>query len=548
MMLILPDIGRFYCLPVLLLVLSLPVSGKEYDPGPLSTSDLREVRGWSSYARARYMIAGRNPDVDQISDHLRDCLIALPESEIPLRLLLFLQQGKRDMGDLLEDLSAIVAANPEHVRINVVYAECLANARQSDAACRHLLEFIHRTGWHSPEPVIRLLEIKADMGAWPEAENFLGKAMRKKALRGHPRLKILQAYFLLRKSQAETSAAVDRPLLRRKAQALIQPFLEKPERLQDWNLFTALLPVLVELESWSQMNRLLDEAPADFPRTTFWFKNKLLALVKLQDVEGLIRLSREVFAAPEMNEAVLEDIALAFLDVKEVGRAREIYELLHLRNIHSLHYRLQLAWLYLIRGADSKGMALLAPVRELPFRGLMLKAEFLKKRQQLDKVLEVYQQAEQLAHSSGQLENLDVVFYSTYAMTAEGAGQPALAIEKFRKAHQLEPDNPNICNGLGYTLADHNQDLQFAEELIEKAVQAEPDNVAFLDSLAWVRFRMKKMAGALEAMLHTLAELQPGADPGGIIHQHAGEIFAVSDYPILSELFLRKAAWERMTE
>lgn len=547
MMMKLPDMERFICL-FLAFFLLLPVSGREYDPGPLDSSDWRAIRGMASYARARYLIAEQSPDIDQISDFLKDSLIAMPESEIPLRLLLFLQQGKRDWKGLLGDLSAVVAAHPEHVGINVVYAECLAEARQADAACQHLLDFLQRTSWGSPDAVIRLLEIKADMGSWAESGGLLDKALRKKTLRDHPRLKIFQAYFLLRQAETKESAKQEQALLRRKAQALIQPFLEKPERLQDWQLFTSLFPVLAGLESWEQMNRLLDEVPADYPRTTFWFKNKLLALVKLQDVEGLNRLSREVFAATEMNAAVLEDIALAYIDVKEIRKAQEIYELLHLRNIQSLHYRLQLAWLYLLRGADSKGMALLAPVKELPFRGMMLKAEFFKMRQQHDQAIKVYQQAEKMALSSEDQRLLDPTFYVSFALAAEKAGQVELAIEKFRQAHQYEPDNPDLCNGLGYTLADHNQDLSFAEELIEKAVKASPDNIAFLDSLAWVRFRLNHFAGALHAMLKTLVIFQPGQDSDGVIHQHAGEIFSANEYSLLAELFQRKAAWERMTK
>jgi len=542
----LPDIGRLSCFAAVLLAFSLSCVGKGYDPGPLSSSDQREVRGWSSYAKARYLIAGRSPDVNQISDHLRDCLIALPESEIPLRLLLFLQQGKRDISSLLEDLSAVAAANPEHVRINVVYAECLADTGQKDAACRHLLDFLQRTAWSSPDPVIHLLEIKADMGAWAEAGNLLDKALRKKALRGHPRLKIFQAYFLLRRAETKKDAKQEQASSRRKAQQLIQPFLENSEALQDWELFSSIFPVLAALDNWEQMNRLLDEAPEDFQQTTFWFKNKLLALVKLQDVEGLNRLSRKVFASPDVNEVILEDIARAYIDMKEIPQALEIYEMLHLRNVHSLHYRLKLAWLYLLRRAANKGMAVLAPIKELPFQGLVLKAEFLKMQKQPAKAVEVYQQAEKMALAYEDQRHIDSTFYISFALAAEKAGRMELAIEKFRSAYQLEPENPDICNGLGYTLADYNQELQFAEQLIEKAVQAEPDNIAFLDSLAWVRFRLKKYALALEAMLRALTVYQSGQDPDGIIHQHAGDIFAANQYPVLTELCRCKSAWEQM--
>lgn len=544
-MLRLPDIGRLSCLVAVFLVLSIPGAGKGYDPGALSLSDLREVRGWSSYARARYLIAERSTDEQQIAQHLRDCLIAMPDAEIPLRLLLLI---RNEGVGLLEDISKVVAANPENVRVNVVYAEILEDARRTDEACRHLLDFMDKTGWRHPEPVIRLLQIKAAAAKWVEGDQFLGRALRQKALRQHPKLQVFQAFYILQRGESAGCVGEKHLAGLRKAQSLIQPFLEKPELLHDWELFTSLFPVLVKLQSWEQMNRLLDGAPEDFTRTRFWFKNKLLALEKLRDVEGLQALSREVFAAPEQSIEAIEEIARTYIGMKEIDKAIEIFELLHLRNIRSMAYRLELAWLYLLRGSDSKGMALLAAVRDLPFRGLILKAEFMKMRQQPAKAVEVYQQAEKAALASEELSYLDSTFYVTYALTAEKAGQPELAIEKFRRAHQLEPENSNICNGLGYTLADHNQDLQFAEQLIEKAVQAEPDNIAFLDSLAWVRFRQKKYSTALEALLRTLTVFQSGQDSDGVIHQHAGDIFAAGEYPLLAELFRSKAAWERMAK
>ena len=542
----LSDSGRFLYFFSLLVISCLPLFAGAYDPGSLDESDLRAVRGFSSYARARYLIAERSKDIDQISDHLRDCLIALPDSELPLHLLMLLHQDQEKLGALIDDLALVLAANPENVQLNITYAECLAEAKREDEACRHLLEFLDRSGWSHVEALISLLGIKSRLEAWSELADIIRISSQKSKLRNHPRLKIYQAYFLLQQAHSDSAEKGDLELARRKAAKLIQPFLDKPEKLQEWKQLASIPPVLVELENWSDLNRFLDASPEEFSRTAFWFKNKLLVLVKLKDIEGLTRLSSEIFSASQVSEELVEALARAFIDVKEFGKAQEIYELLHLRNTRSLHYRLQLAWLYLLKGADNKGLALLAPIKKLPLRGLMLKTGFLRQRKQYEQALEVYQQAEKEALAEEEGRYLDTSFYLTFAFTAENVGQHELAIEKFRQAHQLEPDAADICNALGYTLADHNQDLQLAEELIEKAVLAEPNNIAFLDSLAWVRFRLKNYQGALQAMMLTLIEFKPGLDDDGIIHQHAGEIMEANEFPILAELYKRKAGWTRI--
>ena len=45
--------------------------------------------------------------------------------------------------------------------------------------------------------------------------------------------------------------------------------------------------------------------------------------------------------------------------------------------------------------------------------------------------------------------------------------------------------------------AEHGQNQEKARDLIEKALKAEPKNAAYLDSLAWVLFKLKQPQDAL---------------------------------------------------
>lgn len=75
---------------------------------------------------------------------------------------------------------------------------------------------------------------------------------------------------------------------------------------------------------------------------------------------------------------------------------------------------------------------------------------------------------------------------------------------------------------MGYTLAEENRDLPRALELIEKAVGIEPDNPYFLDSLAWVHYRMGDLDKAWEIIRQAVS--QPVGDP--VIWEHYGDIAA----------------------
>ena len=71
---------------------------------------------------------------------------------------------------------------------------------------------------------------------------------------------------------------------------------------------------------------------------------------------------------------------------------------------------------------------------------------------------------------------------------------------QFRKVLEINPQNAGAMNYLGYMLADRNIRLQEAFKLIAKAVELEPNNGAYLDSLGWVNFRLGKLDEAETAL------------------------------------------------
>jgi len=83
------------------------------------------------------------------------------------------------------------------------------------------------------------------------------------------------------------------------------------------------------------------------------------------------------------------------------------------------------------------------------------------------------------------------------AVLLDAAGRRRAAIDEFERLLVVRPEDPAVLNALGYTLADHGRQLSRAERLIRAALAQRPDNAAFLDSLAWVRYRRGDRAAAL---------------------------------------------------
>jgi tetratricopeptide (TPR) repeat protein len=95
------------------------------------------------------------------------------------------------------------------------------------------------------------------------------------------------------------------------------------------------------------------------------------------------------------------------------------------------------------------------------------------------------------------------------------------AEEQFKKALSMNPDDASALNYLGYMLADRGVRLEEAHDLISKAVERDPTNGAYLDSLGWVLFRLNKLSEA-EAKLRAALEVM-SRDP--TVHDHLGDVY-----------------------
>jgi len=85
----------------------------------------------------------------------------------------------------------------------------------------------------------------------------------------------------------------------------------------------------------------------------------------------------------------------------------------------------------------------------------------------------------------------------TRATVLEAGGRTRDAVTQFERALKHRPEDPQLLNALGFTLADHKQNLSHAEQLIRAAITVSPDSPAIQDSLGWVLYRRGRKAEAL---------------------------------------------------
>ena len=120
-------------------------------------------------------------------------------------------------------------------------------------------------------------------------------------------------------------------------------------------------------------------------------------------------------------------------------------------------------------------------------------------------------------------------FYFDYGAAAEQAGLHDKAADLFRKSIAVDPANAaDAYNYLAYMWAEHDTHLDEAEQMIKLALQADPNNGAYIDTLGWLEFRQGKFDQALSDLLRAAQKLTR-EDP--VVLEHVGDACAKLSKP-----------------
>jgi tetratricopeptide (TPR) repeat protein len=102
------------------------------------------------------------------------------------------------------------------------------------------------------------------------------------------------------------------------------------------------------------------------------------------------------------------------------------------------------------------------------------------------------------------------------------SGRDRDAERTIRQFLTVEPDNADALNYLGYLLADKGRALDEAIKLVERALDADPNNPSYLDSLGWAHFRR----GDFEQAEKYLTPAATRLDNNAVIQDHFGDVLA----------------------
>lgn len=201
------------------------------------------------------------------------------------------------------------------------------------------------------------------------------------------------------------------------------------------------------------------------------------------------------------------------------------------------YYQLAQANLALNQAADALEVLRQARLRfDAGYAAELLAGIACERLKHFDEAVGHFSAAEVLGSASNP-SRVNRKFYYQFGVLFENMGDSAQAERQMRKSLELSPDFAEAQNFLGYLWAEQGTNLVAARRYIEQAVKAEPKNPAFLDSLAWVLFKLGRTKEALPPLLKAVELIDA---PDATLYDHLGEI-----YSALNQMDKARAAWTK---
>lgn len=112
--------------------------------------------------------------------------------------------------------------------------------------------------------------------------------------------------------------------------------------------------------------------------------------------------------------------------------------------------------------------------------------------------------------------------YFLRAIVYDKKGEILSSERDLRRALELKPDDAELLNHLGYSLLLWYQGsrVEEAKKLIEKALEKDPENPAYIDSMAWALYYKGEYQKAYDLLLKALEKEKE--DP--VIYEHLGDV------------------------
>jgi tetratricopeptide (TPR) repeat protein len=143
------------------------------------------------------------------------------------------------------------------------------------------------------------------------------------------------------------------------------------------------------------------------------------------------------------------------------------------------------------------------------------------------RIVKDYKNAVKTFKKAIELNDTQADYFFNLGVSYERMGVIPEAITQLERSIKLDDTNPVALNYLGYLLADAGIRLDEAKDLIHRALDADPTNGAYLDSMGWVYYRLSDYGKAREYLEEAVKYLDANIEENYLIYDHLGDVYYV---------------------
>ena len=256
------------------------------------------------------------------------------------------------------------------------------------------------------------------------------------------------------------------------------------------------------------------------------------AYEQLQDYEAASRVYERGVELMPSSLAFGGRLAQAYVDAGRLADARRVLDAVGEQHRQSLTVTRLRARVLGDEGDVDAGVALLQEAQQSRSgqpRAYLVLAAYYGHYERFDAAIALLESAERRF-----ADNTSILF--RLGAVLEESGRAADAERRFRRILDLDPEHAATLNYLGYMLADRGERLEESVMLLERAIEADPYNGAYLDSLGWAYFKLDRLDRA-EPLLQQASEQMAW---NSVIQDHLGDLMLK-----LGRHADAIAAWER---
>ncbi len=462
----------------------------------------------------------RKGDVKQALAHAEKTLRLNPKQQEAYFLLASLHVGLNQLEEATREYERILTLDPENREARLFLATLYAQQRQFPKAIRTVQELLR-------------LDPQLVVGYYYLGRIYLETNRLQDAKKEFLRVLTLDPKFV--PAMFDLGLTLEREHQYTRALAIYRRILSSYPR--NSKIWTSIGRLYLEMNRYGDAQkafRKVRELERNDPAADL---NIALIFLEQKLPDDAIRLLRPLLSVPRCQERARYFIAMALEEKGDLKAAALEYQLVDHNSEFFTQAQIRNAYLNFQMGKKAQARQIIndllvqAPKQEEVY---LTNSYFYEEDNQWDLAIHA------LKAGLGKVERPQEIHFRLAVLYEKQNNRPE-SIQEIKKVLELDPNNADAQNFLGYSYAEAGVNLDEAEKLIREALKSKPNSGHIIDSLGWVYYKK----GQYDKAVTELEKAHRIMPQDGTVAEHLGDAyFQVRRYRDALRLYRRALGLE----